>query len=198
LPIPYRAIVTTESGDPYEEGRFLIETSQGWPDERGPWWVTLYWQVIGGRSECTGMSIRSSAPRGTQGFPPNYLPKPGTPLTASVLRKLPVGGLIEHNRAAVAEMLLPADREGRAQRVYAPRGRGLTRVTPERLGRVADIYSRAWRANSMTPTKAVAEAEGVSPSTAAKLVARARAEGLLPPTRPGRASAVPETNGGSS
>lgn len=65
---------------------------------------------------------------------------------------------------------------------------------PAFYARVAEAYSRA-RAEHRPPTKAVAESRELggprSHSAAAKLVARARRMGLLPPTTKGRAASGP-------
>src|SRR5438445_51298 len=58
---------------------------------------------------------------------------------------------------------------------------------------VADVYREAWRDTGQPrkagrPRKAVADRWKVSPSTAAKWVARAREMGFLPPTGQGRAA----------
>jgi hypothetical protein len=63
------------------------------------------------------------------------------------------------------------------------RGPGLRDITPELLERVAEIY----RANiDHAPTQAVGRAFNVRSRMASEYVQRARAQGLLPPTKPGK------------
>jgi ribosomal protein S27AE len=65
------------------------------------------------------------------------------------------------------------------------------RYPPGHLSAVAEIYRDAHR-RRQAPTKAVAEAMGISRNAAAKLVARAREKHLLGPTTPGRAAVLPK------
>ena len=80
------------------------------------------------------------------------------------------------------------DKQGTASRRTASRGRGRPRqYPPEHFVEVAEVYKAAWNDGDRHPTRAVAKKFGVSDSTAAKWVARARADGALEQTKgPGR------------
>lgn len=71
------------------------------------------------------------------------------------------------------------------------RGRKPTTDTEKHaeLEAVADVYRRAFAAGRHDPTRAVADELQMARSTAGKKVARARREGLLPPTEPRRPKA---------
>ncbi len=63
---------------------------------------------------------------------------------------------------------------------------GRSRMSPERLQKIADVYRQHVDAR---PTEAVARAFGVSHRTAARYVDQARKADLLPPTSPGKKKA---------
>lgn len=98
----------------------------------------------------------------------------GTPLTVHARTPDPEDA---RRRAAEAQRLVGPVR---ATVFRGPGGR--KRLSAEDFRRVADTYSRD---TSGRPTQAVADAERVSYSTAARWVGRARKLGLLPPTSPG-------------
>jgi len=68
----------------------------------------------------------------------------------------------------------------------ARRGRPARKLNREFLEQVAEVYRRNV---DDRPTQTVSEAFGISHSTAAEYVRRARAAGLLPPTTPGKRKA---------
>lgn len=148
--IPYRMGVSSHPG------QMPTSTQHHWPDpSEGPWSVTLDWQVIDGRPECTGLAVAGSE---------------GRMLTASVVRKIPVADWIAEDRARLAPT--------------KPAIGGLRASTVERLKTAAEVYQRA-RSEGLPPTKAVAAYYGISHGGASNLISRARAAGLLPPTSPG-------------
>jgi hypothetical protein len=156
--------------DRFGEGDPLPDTVRLWPDERrGPFYLTLGWQVIRGRAECVRVELRSV------GTPLRRVT--GVPVTAAHIRALRIGQIIDEDRASMADILTPAD----AAAYRAPQ---LREATAARLAKAAAVYRQA-HAASRKPTRAVAEHFKISDSAAAKLVARARAARLLPATTPG-------------
>lgn len=156
------------------DGTHLPPTIKRWPDPvKGPWFLRLHWQLIAGRAECVGLTIRSSAPSDERES--RSLPKIGIPVTSDVLRGLTMR-VIEEDRRDMGHVTgSPAYKARRT-----PPG------TSERLVEAANVYKRAWLAGDH-PTKAVAEHFVISASAAAKVVARAREADLLPATSRGRA-----------
>jgi hypothetical protein len=140
------------------------------------WNVELVWKKIEGRMECVGLALVGD---GTE------------PLTASLLRRLPLGSLILGRRKAEAKWFdvlrathdVDSDPVLQAQARYvdaliAPR----KRYTDDEYQLVADTYDEAMDAG-IPPTAHVQEKLGLKTRTqAGKLVARVRARGLLPPT----------------
>ena len=164
-----------------------------WPDpEAGPWEVTLRWRSAGDRAECSGLSLDPVGSQSTE------------PLTATLMRSLPVAGLIAAARqeryrrsggevvealadgqdldvsAGLAEQLATASEPWTAGRDGRPAhlDRGF-------YAQVAETYSVALAA-SRNPLVAVIERWTTSRPTASRWVAAARAEGLLPTTERGR------------
>jgi hypothetical protein len=153
-----------------------------WVDEQNfKWLVSLTFSVVDGALTCTGFEVVSDSDQ--------------HPLTSTVLRKIPLGRLIDEAlRDPSAELLAMA---GLPTMNYletlAAHGLGLMRErTPKSLstrsGRpvkyesdhyavVASIYLKAHR----HPTEAVAHYFGVPRSRAANWVRRAREIGLITP-----------------
>ena len=169
--------------DPDRAAIFLGPRHHG----RGPWVVSV--ELERGDSEWQCVAFHVSG-------------RKGKPVTASLLRTLPVGTLIDLARKMRADADQhgdhndPADLERRAQlrhRVLQrqrseggrPRDWG-----PEHFAEVASIYLRAIESGEK-PTQSVARHFKVEQSTAAKWVARARHEyRLLAPTERGKASGL--------
>jgi hypothetical protein len=167
-------------------------TRRLWPDaKRGPWQIQFAWGVLKGRSECIGVEIRSA------GEP--------LPLTTTLLRDIPLATLIDRDRASqsakeqVTHLLAaeirqkgkgfhfvsvpvhtPASRKGGRRPLYGP----------QHFQEVAKVYAETWQLGRKAPTTAVAERWHVTPSTAAKWVARARQMRLLGPTEQGHAGGL--------
>gem|GEM_PF-3915584 len=111
------------------------------------------------------------------------------PVSASLIRSLPLGTMIDESRKVLIARATEQTEAGEGHELWAkfaglgPR-RG-TEVTPEQDQVAAEIYRRAWNAGDFV-TQAVAEHFGVSRSAATKRIAKARAAGLLDGTRPKR------------
>lgn len=175
----------------------LPSSERLWPDfEKGPWLLHFDWCAIEGRAECVGFAITSVVPEGHR---PGELVPPqdaAQRLSAQQLRDVPLGALVDEERPEWAAGWRALGLNDVADAFAAPRGRRHPHDPPERLRRAAAIYREAFSAGQ-PPTKAVEEALVISRSAAGKLVARARAAGLLPPTSQGRprgAHAAKETH----
>jgi len=159
----------------------------------GPYLVTLDFAEVGGRLECVRFEI------GADMDEPNS-PDP-VPVTASALRGIPLGELIDQALFERTKTLRRWAKEagpagGRSRRLRdrvasaeASLGRAPGRppeYSEDHFKQVADAYTRAWKIGGH-PTESVATQWHVSPSAAAKWVARAREMGFLPPTERGRA-----------
>ena len=154
-----------------------------WEDADGRMWqYALAWRRSGGRFECVKLLL--AAPDGQV-------------ISATSLRRFPVGRLMEESRrshealAQWAAEAVPGRREeqladarlwekSRAGR-SGPKGYGA-----EHFVEVATIYQRE-ALLGRKPTQAVARHFVVSKSAAAKWVAKARTMGLLPPAQKGKA-----------
>jgi len=160
-------------GDELREGSDLDPTTHLWPDRRtGPWLLELRWRVLDGRPECIGLRLASG-----DVFPDlssdAWVEGDGQPVTAALIRLL---GIPSHIATDRAEMMPLPDGP-----VLPP---GMRRSTADQFRKAAEVY-RAALAEGRKPVLAVAEAFDASPSSAANLVARARAAGFLPPASPG-------------
>lgn len=149
--------------------------------------ITFYWQMVHGRAECVGLEVTSIDydPAGKGGYrktPEGGWPQVGQPVTTALLRSLKLSELVAAHRGYVSGLhgKFGQPRLAAAYSV-AP---SMRESTAGRLRQVAEVYRTAWRAGER-PTKAVAEAFDVSGVAAAKLVSRARAAGMLPPTSQG-------------
>ena len=155
--------------------------------------------VLDGRVECVGMSIHP----GAEGI--------REPLGTAALRRLRLGSFIDRARNdSVMEFvhLLGPKPDGKPRFGYGlgelkqigvgplardtRRGPGRPALSPALLDEVARIYLD--HQSNRTPTMAVSKKMKVSRSTAARYVARARAEGLIGRTSRGRISG-PATSG---
>ncbi len=164
----------------FEEGQHLFGTHRLWPSRRhGPWLLDFHWQVIDGRAECVGLDFRSSLPHDGHPLSAGYrgvLRRKGTPLTATLLRTIPVGQLVAEERDGLHDFL--------GGTAFAPAGTRRPRSTPARLSEAATAYQEAWAAGSST-TRAVQDRFNISAGAARKLIWQARDSGLLPKTQSG-------------
>jgi hypothetical protein len=90
--------------------------------------------------------------------------------------------LLEPERFPIPLSAASPEHQDRARAKFGPRRR--RRIDRKHLEEIADTYS----AEEFAPTQAVADKYFVDHSTAARWVARARAEGLLTDTTQGRPS----------
>lgn len=163
-------------------------TSRGWPSPRtGPHALVFRWAMTLDRNriECVGLELCTAAYSGlivAEGLPTI---EQGTrvPLDAELWRKVPVREEIERERSSLARHMDPDDPRSEPWRRRRPRGGFLRRGD---FQKVADVYTDALRRGE-PPRLAVAVKFQLSPSAAAKRIARAREHGLLPPTTRGRA-----------
>jgi hypothetical protein len=170
--------------DLIETGRIASEDDL--TDRHGRrWTVTLAWTVIGTRPEVYELSVRSAE-------------TPPVPVSASLIRSLPLGELEREIRASLPELAssyaAQADAAGEgllsaydrwysksqafrylAEHAGPQRGRTLS---DDVLHEIADVYKAA-HANKRPVTRAVADAFHVSISAAGKRIMAARAAGLL-------------------
>jgi len=162
-----------------------------WPDEHGPWLVTLDLRVQRGRLEAIGVSMSPRA---------RLLHDSPIPLTSTDLR-LPLGRLVQQARSEQGAVL----RAVAQMTTWPPESPWEPPVDPDTLGEpggrrrrrpehdhdyyigVARIYREALTTTGR-PTLAVQEQLQISYSLAAKFVTEARRRGLLPPTTRGRMS----------
>jgi hypothetical protein len=138
------------------------------PSTKAPLLVDLEWSLIDGRAEPVRVAIRSR--------------DGDRPVTAEMVRRVPIGKIVAETRAArrayweaenakfyPSETDAQRDNVARAAEVHRPDGG---------LSEVADVYRAAWvRGDSVQ--HAVAAKFNLSPSGAAKRIARARARGYL-------------------
>jgi hypothetical protein len=181
---------------------YLGAHTSPWPDpRRGPWWIRYHFAEVDGRAECVGLDLQSFRERrGRQEATTAAGPQP---VTATLLRQLPVATLISEARRDQADLVEWASRAkevgARARRAAGkqvppfeqarrrggrPRERG-----PEHFEAVAAVYSDALRLGDR-PTKAVEQRWQVAASTAAKWVRQARRLGFLGPTTQGKAGGI--------
>lgn len=165
------------------EGDFPPLTSQIWRSASGSeeWLVAMRWQVLNGRAECVGLEIVSAAP--ADEWQGKLLGKRkrrrGRPVTATLLRQLPIGRIIASERAGLAWL----------DDSFQEAGTRRPKATPAHLQEAADVYREAWAKGHPTG-RALQEHFQVSASAARKLAFQARQAGLLPKTDPGVATAI--------
>lgn len=148
-------------GAELRDGDDLRPTRHRWPDNDGPWLLTLRWRVIDGRPECVEVTLTADSTE--------------DPITATLMRQIGLPGIIAADRAAMV---------GHEPPVLPP---GMRRSTAERLRRVAEVYRQAL-ADGSPPVQAVAREFSIADTSASNLVARTRAAGFLPPASPGVAT----------
>jgi hypothetical protein len=171
----------TPEDTPRTEGR--------WTDPDGREWAyQLAWGTVEGRLECVGIELTSQGQTLTV-----------SRLTAELLRRFPLGRLIDEGRRQ-QDWWMPQEQELFRQLLRkAEEAGGSGRLTPRHLAEVAMVYTKAHLAGE-PPTKAVQEWWKWGPvpyGTAARWVTRCRQLGLLEPTEKGRGGGVPQPHGGS-
>ncbi len=169
-----------------------------WPDRvKGPWGITLHWDVIDdGRMDVVGVDVRSfpaSDPPGSRVEPAGGWNQ--RMVTTSLLRDLKIAELIDQRRRWRIEILgssqnLPPLGVDLVEQVFGRRRGGRPPLEDDFLQEVARVYSEAWT-DKAHPTQAVREWGQVAYGTAAKWVMRARRRGFLGPAQAGKAGGVP-------
>jgi hypothetical protein len=159
-----------------------------WPDpKRGPYRVRCEWANIGGYSRLISVEVKGYLFGDDGPAVTTSGVEPVTSVTATAVRDLPlehVAHLVWEKIAKSQAAFYVGPGEDVAIGHHVPGGKtGRKPLTTDDLAKVAAIY----RAGGAKPTKAVADALGISVSAAAKRVARAREVGLLEPTVQGRA-----------
>lgn len=152
--------------------------------------------MLGGGAEVVGLDFRGF--KTWRGAMEPIGPQPPPPLTASLLREVPFGALIDRawqssvrfRRMTARQAAHTADTlEVLKAQTAARSGRtGRPPLSPEHLAEVAKVH-RESRLQGENPTASVATRFGISYAAASKRVAKARQLGLLERTTPGRAGA---------
>ena len=165
-----------------------------WPDkERGPWSITLRWRAAGDRVDCIGLSVDALDPAASE------------PVTATLMRSLPVARLIaearQHRWDEAGGSLVEAVDDGQdidisprlvedmradAQPWSAPRPGRRVELGPDFYAEVAETYSAALMAGD-PPLRAIERRWTTSRPTASRWVAAARRLEFLPATQQGKA-----------
>jgi hypothetical protein len=203
---------------PEQRDLFKKEWWVPWPDrESGPWALGFHWAEVKGRAECIGVEIFFGVLPNRSGKGPAFWTLPGREpeaIKSSAVREIPLATVIDDVRREVVKLYEVAserldsfhERDGEPRsKAYAEELRSLAakfeptagesgRGRPRQYGaehfiEVARVYAEAWRKNR-PPTTAVAKHFNVSPSAAAKQVARARDLGLLGETKKGTPGGV--------
>lgn len=188
-----------------EPGEIVAQSERYWPDEKaGPYLLRLSYAVIKNRLEVVGVEMWAQQPPTDEKWrkwlndAPTDTPNPINSvalrmpldrLASEALARLKSAGSIvrskpeqfsEETVASIEKMeALPDQQRGRPA-VYGP----------EHWAKVATVYVEAAAAREK-PTLAVQNAFGVSKTTAAKWVARARQDEWLAPAEKGRVSTEP-------
>lgn len=166
-----------------------------WPDARtGPWLIKVTWADIAGRLEPVGLEIRGYRDDG-QAWPPVLPARDQGPaiLATTTLRELPFATIVADLRRQKAAqnvdfidfLARQPENESAAEQARLRRLRAAGTRRHAEVAEVAEVYRQAWQ-DGRPPTRAVAEHFTITPSAAAKRVARARQAGYLPLTTRGK------------
>jgi hypothetical protein len=127
-----------------------------------------------------------------------YLPwRPGDPITSKLLRELPTAqieaainkrlfAMKREHTVAGGKIVLPSGRKIPERDLLKPLG-GTAKQETDFYERVALQHGRLTQQGDKNPSATIAQINGVALTTAQGWVAKARARGLLPPGRRGRA-----------
>ncbi len=174
------------------------DTEISWPDEQaGPYRVKVGWRLLGERWECIELTVRiaeEGEPRPLHTVDLRGLRLPQIVSKAAVVLHEELAARREQLRASqrptsrseFRKMTLERRRADEALRAAEPRKPGRPPVSDGELVQVARVYAKAY-IEHRPPRQAVAEAFGLSPSAAAKRIARCREAGLMGPAEPGKA-----------
>lgn len=176
------------SDEPYEV------TSSWFARDGSDWVLTFRLKSVNGRTECVGMGISSFADRER--------------MTALRLREVPFGRELERawsGGLARDERLRDLVRRfggdipdlGPAPLLASGKPRQRRKYTTRDYLQASAVYSELCKGPhpSKSPTRDAAEALGLRPDQAAKLIQRCRSMGFLPPTDPGVARGSTEEDG---
>ena len=156
--------------------------------------VALTWTRLDGRMECVGAELRSYPATDPGDVDYRALHDSGQatpqPIRSTTWREVPVASIIETVRQEQAEVWANVEEPTETTTEIAETWNRPGPKATHDLRQVARIYQQAWKSGE-PPTKTVADELVISRSAAAKLVARARAEALLPPTTRGRPQGGP-------
>jgi len=158
-------------------------SSVPWPHEdNGPLQIDVTWRRMDDQWECVGLTI---------GFAPGARVRP---LLTGDLRGITMGALLERAGRGLAEDLLVTYRDPHDEGPHGTFVDSLIDAAPKYSGsrpleEAARIYREAY-GKGEPPRKAVADAYGLKPGTAAKWIADCRRLGLLGKTKQGRAGGV--------
>ena len=127
-----------------------------------------------------------------------YLPwRPGDPITSRLLRELPTAqieaainkrlfAMKREHTITGGKITLPSGRKLAERDLLKPLG-GTAKQDPDFYERVALQHGRLTQQGDKNPSATIAKINGVALTTAQGWIAKARARGLLPPGRRGRA-----------
>ena len=127
-----------------------------------------------------------------------YLPwRPGDPITSKLLRELPTAqieavinkrlfAMKREHTVTGGKIVLPSGRKLVERDLLKPLG-GTAKQDTDFYERVALQHGRLAQEGDKNPSATIAQINGVALTTAQGWVAKARARGLLPPGRRGRA-----------
>jgi hypothetical protein len=180
-----RQAVLAESGEPYEAG-----TIWGAPDG-SEWSLSFHVKRIAGRPECVGLDIRPHPyPFARLRERPLRAAHLRFPFAALLARALGDEGVTRRSDEMLEDL---ARRMGGRVPELEPARLETTRGKPRQRPRyttndyqcVATVYRELWKAGSRSPGRDTAEALGLRPDQAAKLIQQCRLKGYLPKTNPG-------------
>jgi hypothetical protein len=150
------------------EARGRHTSAARWQSREGSAWnVQFEYEEMNGHRTPTGLKVTGAG-------------KQSKELTSRVLREIPFG--------TIFELWLKQSSRSRTTPTIEPSISGPLKGGPlptEVLEKVAELY-RAGLDRGVPPNKFVAQEMGISQSTATKRIVRARKQGLLGPTTPGR------------
>jgi hypothetical protein len=161
--------------------------------------VSVGWRLLGERWECVELSLtiaKEGELRPLHTVDLRALRLPAIVAKAAVVLQRELAAEREQvrasqtrptSRAEFRKMLLERRRADEALRAAQPHKPGRPPLPDSELQRVARIYFDAYH-DHRPPRRAVAEALGLSPSAAAKRIARCRAAGFLGPAEQGKAT----------
>ena len=187
-------MMASMTSDPWSER----STELGWPDEQaGPYLLTVGWRRMGERWECVSLTVTIAEEanlRALQTTDLRGLRLPAITARAAVKLRRELAAEVEElrvqgpprGRTQYRAATLELRRASEALQAAQPRRVGRPATPAAELQRVSRIYAKAYL-DHRPPTRAVAEALGLSYSAAAKRVAQCRLAGFLGEAERGKA-----------